>query len=213
MTHIYCLRVIHTVAGKSFPFHRVYLAPAGEHGVFKQLFRYAFILHVDDVLRKLLWSNALTNTPGMHIPFHRDDAAPVIPTVHSINKFTDGDWVMAVPLLPRYVKDNLPNYLAAARRGAYTKHRNSLAHSAVRDPYPSLAYLQTPEENIRPICVACPRFIEHQNGLCHLGETVCYQSLQLGTRNHDQEALDAPWPMEDWAEDTLIVGGVDVLPG
>jgi hypothetical protein len=51
------------------------------------------------------------------------------------------------------------------------------------------------------VCIACPNFINHQNGHCRLGEDICYTSLGLGVHNHFKEGLDAPAPTANEALD------------
>lgn len=193
---LYCLRVKRETAGKTFPFDRVYMARNGEHGVFKKLFRYALILPVETSLTNLLIDHVEIEAGEIH-PFDRDDSKP--PLTHEDWKalITSEEWVLAVPILAKYMASSLPRYLTAAGKyrdptGKPRRRRNKPAMAEVSEPFPTLTYLQTPEQNIRPVCVACPNFINHQNGHCRLGEDICYTSLALGVHNHFQEGLDAP---------------------
>jgi hypothetical protein len=198
---LYCLRVKREAAGKTFPFDRVYLARNGEHGVFKKLFRYALILPVEASLTNLLLDYVEIEAGDAH-PFDRDDST-VAPTADEWKALiTSEEWVLAVPILAKYVASNMPRYLTAA--GKYRepadhnkskkRRRRRTAIAPVAEPFPTLTYLQTPEQNIRPVCIACPNFINHQNGHCRLGEDICYTSLGLGVHNHFKEGLDAPAP-------------------
>lgn len=193
--HVYNLRVKRQYAGKKFPFDRVYLAKNGEHKVFQKLFRYALILPVESELKQLLSTDMVLQISNA-IPFDRDDKAKGVTQDEWVALLEDGHWVMCVPILPKFVAGNLPRYLTAA--GAYRLPKNSLARKkkvaggALPEIFSSLTYLQTPEKNIRPVCVACPRFILHQNGECSLGESICYESLALGVQNHFQEAMSVP---------------------
>lgn len=194
---LYCLRVKSESAGRSFPFDRVYLARNGEHTVFKKLFRYALILPVEPGLKENLIQNVEIEKGETH-SFDRDDEAAAPTPSEWQEALEEGEWVMAVPILSKYVAGNMPRYITAAG-----KYRNPSASNAptgrgrrgrvrltVEEPFPTLTYLQTPEQNIRPVCVACPRFILHQNGHCRLGEQICYESLALGMQNHFKDALD-----------------------
>lgn len=203
---VFCLRVRKDTAGKTFPFDRVYLAKNGENGVFKKMFRYALILPVENSLTNLLLDYVEIEAGETHT-FDRDDAAPA-PTKEEFKEMlTSAHWVMCVPVLAKYVSSNLPRYLTAA--GKYrdptgkTRRRRRATIPEVAEPFPTMTYLQTPEQNIRPVCVACPNFINHQNGHCRLGEEICYTNLALGVHNHFKEGLDAPEqpPLEDLEEE------------
>lgn len=200
---VYCLRVRKESAGKVFPFDRVYLAENGKHLVFKQMFRYALVMPVEAELKGMLKEYVKIDKGDAH-PFHRDDTA-LPPTHENWSELLDAtDWVMAVPVLPKYMKGNMPRYLTAAGRYRVALEENGgkpvrpyrqkkgVRVPAIEDPFPSLTYLQTPEQNIRPVCIACPRFILHEQGHCRLGEPICYTSLALGVKNHFEEGLSAP---------------------
>lgn len=206
---VYCLRVHRNLAGRNFAFDRVYLAKNGEHGVFKQMFRYALILPVETNLKSLLLDTVKIDNGVTH-EFNRNDKAEGITHAMWTGLLAVSDWVMAVPILPKFVASNLPRYLTAAGKyrsstQATTEVTKSLVRGrrrrmrtvspgAVEEPFPSLTYLQTPEQNIRPVCVACPRFIMHQNGHCRLGEPICYDSLGMGLQNHFDEGMKEPPP-------------------
>jgi len=200
---LYCLRVKRESAGKVFPFDRVYVARNGEHGVFKKLFRYALILPVETGLKNLLLDYVKIEAGDAH-PFDRNDEAPVPTDEEWKDALETNEWVMCVPILSKYVASSMPRYITAA--GKYRdptnkpkkRRRRTVAVSAgVAEPFPTLTYLQTPEQNIRPVCVACPNFINHQNGHCRLGEDVCYSNLALGMHNHFKEGLEAPAASEN----------------
>lgn len=201
---LYCLRVKRESAGKVFPFDRVYLAKNGEHTVFKKLFRYALVLPVEQSLKNLLLDYVKVEAGATHT-FDRDDEVKP-PTDPEWRELLDtNEWVLAVPILAKYVASNMPRYITAAGKyrdptgGKKTRRRRRSVSSMneVKEPFPTLTYLQTPEQNIRPVCIACPNFINHQNGHCRLGEDVCYTSLALGVHNHFKEGLDAPAPSDN----------------
>ena len=199
---LYCLRVKRESAGKVFPFDRVYVARNGEHGIFKKMFRYALILPVETGLKNLLLDYVKIEDGAAH-PFDRDDATPTPTDAEWREVLETEELVMCVPILSKYVASNMPRYLTAAGKyrdpiGKLKKRRRSRAMAApVSEPFPTLTYLQTPEQNIRPVCIACPNFINHQNGHCRLGEDICYTSLALGMHNHFKEGVEAPAPTEN----------------
>jgi hypothetical protein len=202
--NVYCLRIKKESAGKTFPFDRVYLARNGEHTVFKQLFRYALILPVDTQLKNLLLTYVIVEGGETH-EFNRNDKAPPPGPGAWRTSIELHDWVMAVPILPRFIAANMPSYITAA--GAYRdpenklkRRRRSSVSSAVASPFPALTYLQTPEQNIRPVCVACPRFILHQNGHCNLGEEICYSSLAMGMHNEFRQGAEMPDSPQNYKE-------------
>lgn len=224
---IYCLRVRKEDAGKKFPFDRVYLARNGEHKVFKELFRYALVLPVEEELKQILTDHVVIENFVEH-DFRRVRDDEKNGKAHSRHEdwsvtLDRSDWVMCVPVLAKYVKENMPRYITAAGQYREPKEENvedtgggSLLAAATRkrvarrfarrlsgqkgeikEPFPNLTYLQTPDKNIRPVCVACPRFILHQTGHCRLGEPICYTSLALGVHNQFQEGLDTPEAVDE----------------
>jgi len=194
---LYCLRVRRETAGKMFPFDRVYIARNGEHTVFKEMFRYALILPVEEGLKNLLLDYVKIDS-GEAFPFERDDEVPAPVDAEWKALLDEGEWVMCVPILAKFVASNMPSYITAAGKyrdptGAVRRRRRTAgANPVMADPFPTLTYLQTPDQNIRPVCVACPNFINHQNGHCRLGEEICYSSLSLGLGNHFQKGLELP---------------------
>ena len=198
---LYCLRVKREAAGKTFPFDRVYMARNGEHTVFKKMFRYALVLPVEASLTNMLLDHVEIEAGTSHT-FNRDEEAKP-PTADEWKELISSeDWVLAVPILAKYVAANMPRYLTAVGRYRDPDHkktkkrRRHIFASPIDEPFPALTYLQTPEQNIRPVCIACPNFINHQNGHCKLGEDICYTSLALGVHNHFKEGLDTPAPTE-----------------
>jgi len=202
---LYCLRVKRESAGKTFPFDRIYMARNGEHTVFKKMFRYALVLPVENSLTNLLIDHVTIESGAAH-PFDRDDEQGAPTAAEWQELITSEDWVLAVPILSKYVASNMPRYITAAGKyrfpsagngtGRRISRRRREAMAEVREPFPTLTYLQTPTENIRPVCIACPNFINHQNGHCRLGEDICYTNLALGVHNHFKEGMDAPAPAD-----------------
>lgn len=173
---IFCLRVKQMVAGKQFPFDRVYLARYDDRMAFDQLFRYALVLPVEGPLKKMLKNAIDKDTKEVNRPHDRNDEDA--DNTCWIDRLDVGEWVMAVPILPKWMNQNLPRYLVAA--GWYGTEPKTKKQKERTTPFTNRAYLQTPTRKIRPICVLCPRMIMHQNGECQIGEAVCYENLPIG---------------------------------
>jgi len=194
---VFCLRVGKDTAGKSFPFDRVYIVNHDDRAVIEQLFRYALVLPIEGVLREQLES--VQPREYRNRTFHRDDeenAAAKISQTDWKALFQDGSWIMTVPLLPKWMKKNMPQYLVAegwyARKTEQVRGKGRVKQSSRESPFTNMAYLQTPHKKIRPICVVCPRMVLHQNGDCNIGDKVCFESLPLGMVNHFEESLALP---------------------
>ena len=160
---IYCLRVDRNVAGRAFPFDRVYLTKYNDRDVIERLFRYALVMPAEGRLMDQLTSLPIDEVVAR--PFNRDDSATLDKSSWE-QGLANNEWVLAVPLLPKWIHKNMPQYLTAERWFEGTKRRRRSKYSttapktgAVRSPFESRAYLQTPQKKIRPICVACPRAI------------------------------------------------------
>jgi hypothetical protein len=192
----YILRVERRKAGRSFPFDRIYLIRDEDRNIVERLFRYALVLPLEDALKKRLLKVALDFT--IDRPHHRTEtygerhATKTTPA--DMSRFDEGVWLVVVPLLPKWVKAAMPRYLVAKTwyderavkiKGVETKKGNA-------SPFTNRAFLQTPKEKIRPICVLCPRQVLHRHGECEIGQDVCYEHLPLGLENHFQEGLDVP---------------------
>jgi hypothetical protein len=155
-------------------------------------------------------------------PHERDDAVSVKDTIDHcgwVDKINlQGPWVMAVPILPKFVAKNLPRYIAAS--GWFKKVYDPKKHThgdkfARPNPFPNRTFLLTPEKKIRPVCVACPRLIMHQNGACTLGEQDCYEHLAMGLTNHFEEGVVAPEATPNHNEpevEAIVNGGAPLLP-
>jgi hypothetical protein len=213
MTEILCLRVSRGLAGKKFPFDRVYLTKYVDRNLMYTLFRYALILPVEGVLKDML----ATAVPEVVIdrPFERDDAVSVKDSLDEkgwLNKLNEAPWVMAVPVLPKFVAKNMPRYLVAAGWFKHQYNPKKKKHEegyTKKSPFPNRTFLLTPEKKIRPVCVACPRLILHQNGECILGEQQCYEHLALGLADHFKEGIEAPeaTPNPKEPEVTALING------
>ena len=187
---VFCLRIRRSKKGRLFPFDRIYLVKHGTHDALKELFRYALVMPVEENLKGML--KALAIDEYVNLPFDRNDeeSTPQQLSEKGWHKFLGGaEWVMCVPILTRFMKKVMPRYLVAA--GWY---KGVPDKDMTRVPFPHMTYLQTPDKNIRPVCVACPRIILHQNGECQVGNKVCYESLALGLHDHFAEGLNVADP-------------------
>lgn len=171
---IYRLNVSKSDAGKNIPFDKVYLANGEARSAVKALFDYALVLPVTqefrDMLRKTRPEYSTRYTADSHKP---DDGGISWRTLLGDHD----DWVCVIPILPKRAKTLLPSYLM--NKTWYWRAKTKAERKA-DSPLPALAYLQTPERNYRPVCLACPRLLESQAGLCKLGDRVCYDTLVLG---------------------------------
>lgn len=188
--NIYSLRMAYKSVTVNHPFDRAYLVEHGNHAVFKQLFRYAIVLPVSEIMRKAI-ADALASATLTYKPFLRDDDA-IFPgqrkdVTWATNVFMKKEWVLALPLLPKDARAQTPRYLVAEKLYSFSKkdakgRRTATINPTVTHAFSDLAYLQTPKKQIRPVCIACPRFIAHQGGECSLGEKICIETLMLGPR-------------------------------
>lgn len=165
---IYRLNVSRAKAGKLIPFDRVYLAKNDAKKMLKALFSYAIVMPVVEPLHGML--KALK-------PIHVTDPSKRENSDNWSALMESSDPLIAViPILPRRARELMPSYLLN-RKWIYTVARDK---RKPENPFPVLSYLQTPTENFRPVCVACPRFNEHMAGKCNLGQKICYETLVLG---------------------------------
>lgn len=177
---IYRLNVARNTAGAEIPFDRVYLANGTNRKALKRVFEYAIVMPLagglaeqmraclPDEVKSVGPDVRLSSAPGSSTSKQAWDAL-----LSSAN-----DWVLVTPILPKVARDLRPTYLTNNRW--YTRSV-SARERAKHNPLPSLSYLQTPQENFRPVCVACPRFTEHMAGNCQPGQRICLTSLILGT--------------------------------
>ena len=196
MTNIYSLRVSRRLAGRHFPFDRIYLLDYKDRSSLHLLFRYALVMPVEGALRDMLEETIPDVT--LDRPFDRDDITSTKNTISEADWKTfvhSKPWVMAVPILPKYMTQNMPRYIVAAgwfKKGWDPKKHVHSKTGAHESPFPNRTFLLTPTKKIRPVCVACPRLIMHQNGSCTLGEPECYQHLAMGIGNHFEEGREGP---------------------
>ena len=194
---VFCLRVGKDTAGKKFPFDRVYIVNYEDRAVIEQLFRYALVLPIEGALRQQL--EAVKPDTYENLTFDRNDAesAPAkIDQTDWVALFKDGEWIMVVPLLPKWMKKNIPQYLIAetwySTHSVHIRGKGKVKSERRESPFTNRSYLQTPHKKIRPICVVCPRMVLHQNGECQIGDKVCFESLPLGMVNHFDESMALP---------------------
>ena len=195
---VFCLRVTKAVAGKKFPFDRVYLVAYDDREVIERMFRYALVLPVEDKLLAML--KEIEPDQYINRTMHRNDKETA---AHKMSQKAwhatlKGEWVMVVPILPKWVSKNMPKYLVAENwyreRLVKVAGKGKVAQPVNESPFTNRSYLQTPHKKIRPICVVCPRMILHQNGECQIGQEVCFETLPMGLVNHFEEADNLPDP-------------------
>ena len=181
---IYRLDVSRQQAGRVVPFDRLYLATGSSKAVLKRMFKYAIVMPFTNMLRDVFKESASVSL--VDAPRTSREVRRPIEQQTAFNIFNE-DWIVVLPIASNIGRSKTPEYLTNARwvAGQYYmqssgRRRRGRQVKKVKDPLPVLSYLQTPERNYRPVCVACPRFIEHQAGMCELGMRVCYDSLLLG---------------------------------
>lgn len=194
---LYRLDVARQLAGKAVAFDRVYLARGDAKRVLKALFKFALVLPMTSELRDV--PRHSVSTTYTEQPLSGRAIGPVAYKEQELfNKLTD-EFIVVVPIAPNHGRKRLPTYLTNAR-WAYNAMRRRTRRGRTRPPagpaksLPVLSYLQTPEKNYRPICIACPRFTEFQAGMCTLGMRVCYETLVLGdvAELPDASTIEAP---------------------
>lgn len=198
---IACIKYGITAAGRDVPFDRVYIAQHADRKVLRGLFPYALVMPITEDIRKAM----LEATPQRVLHFGNRDRVGVVksmtqPEYESI--LTSNEWVLVVPILTKFVKQNMPRYLLNARWANARTSKHDYRH---KDILPALAFLQTPEQIIRPVCAACPRFFEHQAGKCRVGSYVCFESLALGgvdSVGMDNGAAPAPEDVRELLDQT-----------
>lgn len=193
----FCLRVGKDTAGRKFPFDRVYLVHYDDRWVIEHKFRFSMVLPVEGVLLAQL--EAVRPSKYTNRTFDRNDHEG-LPTKLDASDWTslirDGEWLLVVPLLSKWMAKSVPRYLVAEswydQHTVYVSGKGKQRSAKRESPYTNRSYLQTPGRKIRPICVVCPRMILHQNGECQIGEKVCFESLPLGMVNHFEESQALP---------------------
>lgn len=191
---IMCVKYSRSDAGRLVPFDRVYLARHADRKTVRSLFQYALVMPLSEKIKQYLEET----TPNKELVFGINDRVGALAKDKTLNwaKTLDGDWVVVVPILTKFAREHMPQYLMNERWYTGRRRRNNNKQSVL----PSLAYLQTPEKVIRPVCVACPRFLEHQAGKCQVGQPVCYTSLALGGIDNlglDESVPAAPEDVRD----------------
>lgn len=192
-SRVYSLRINREIAGNVFPFDRVYLTSFDSHAVFKRLFQYALVMPLDETLMGVL--KGIDVEVEKEICFHRTyRPPPSLPNASFLHRLfeTADSWVMCVPLLTRRVSpvEIHARYLTATGKymhpliSPYTtsitgRRSRRRWKNTIPDPFPAYTYLQTPTQDIRPVCTACPNIIQFYNGECRLGVGACYNALNL----------------------------------
>lgn len=176
---LYRLNVARSTAGKVIPFDRVYLANGQNRRALKRLFEYAIVMPLAGELAAQLRACLPKRVTTVNANDRLSNAAkePLDQLSWDALLASANDWIVVTPILPKVARDLRPSYLA--NNSWYT--RSNWKERREKNPLPGLSYLQTPQENFRPVCVACPRFTEHMAGNCQPGQKICLTSLVLGT--------------------------------
>jgi len=201
MVTIKRLNVSRYLAGRTIPFDRVYLARGTDaRKALKRAFAYALIMPmtegIADGLAGSLPSLHRTSPAEGRTSEWQEGSAGLLDEMKEHN-----DWLVVVPILPKIGAKSLPRYLTNKRwyEAGTRKRRTARAN---KTPLPVLSYLQTPNEDFRPVCIACPRFELQQAGECQFGQRICYDTLALG----DGLLIDNEPPVTDFREDEVVSG-------
>lgn len=194
---LYSLRIPQSKGGLTFPFDRVNLVKHDDRAIIERLYRYALVFPLEARMRGVIES-----LKG-RIEFRtqaRTDTAPKIGSFSEMLGSKKTAWIVVVPLNGTFdtaTKTAHPRYLTA--RPTVLEH--ALQKQKVDKVFSDLAYLQAEKKKIRPVCLACPQYIDHMNGLCHLGTSVCLDALALNKKD-----IMAPF---DNDEDEPVIGTRD----
>lgn len=226
---IHSLKIRRSSVGRLIPFDRIYLVNYEDREVIKKLFRYAIVMPLLGAMKTVIRDQRLEihlsrgherTTEVHHFPMVTG-ATPY--KIGDVLDFENEKWVVVVPLLRKALRDSNelhPKYLTSNKwvfRGntVVTKRRHKTKlqvrmgkkgtpEVAPKDDAPAAfnkqAYLQTPERDVKPPCLFCPRMILHQNGECNLGDIHCYSSLPLGLKKEllepepEGDAVDGQLP-------------------
>jgi len=184
------LKIQRNLAGKEFPFDRVYLFQQADEALIPRILPYSMVLSLTAALRTMLTkvtkdykkglvASAMTRSGTEELQRTLESSSlgdeMQIPLKHP------GKWLVVVPMLwrMRSAKTVWPQYLAAKAR--YRKGK----HSLVKNRTPLLAkvvssksYLLVDGQAYRPICLACARALESMQGTCQPGSETCYVGLE-----------------------------------
>lgn len=154
-------------------FHRLYFTPVENIKIIEEMFEYSLVLpftsdsqhaetyRLGDVFRSEVLNRSEKTSTRVHAPLAHNSR-----------------WLAFSPLRGLHPEAALKfPYLFAIPRDP----RKQQALSFYKEGLPVFAYLQTPKGPVRPICMACPRYILHQAGRCSLGDPECKSSL--GVKN------------------------------
>jgi hypothetical protein len=185
---------------KHFPFDIVYIVDQSLQDLLPRLFPYSLVLPLNnDLVRRL--SRVDVDETGSITACQKSARTPA-DVRHGramlsclISEETLRRSFLVVPVLPRIHartrskrrKDRNPAYLVANRyrAGNFEKvGRGPFERVITRDApffhfFNDAAVMFTPRGPKQPVCLMCPRHLEHVQGKCFLGEQVCYESLVI----------------------------------
>lgn len=181
------------------PFDVLYLIHKDFQHLLSQVFPYALCFPVSDDIAQRLAAIPVDETE--HIAHEKCG-----PKRDSTTRVTEQylgaplrEHFALIPILPcvpatvraKGCRDKFPAYLVADSYRVGVDQRKPRTHKGVcsvvrKDKDAALAaffndfaVLFTPTGHVRPICVQCPRHLEHVQGKCSLGDLVCYESLVI----------------------------------
>lgn len=197
---IYSLRVKKEHVGRDIPFDRVYLVKHEDRSVIEKLFRSALVMPIDEKLAAMLYAVKIDEYVERPHNRKKDDVQPPARPDELKQRLSEGHWLLVLPILPKWLRANKERL--ELNEKALVEHQapaylSSPKWESKRGPNDkgflgALAYLQVPGKKIRPVCVACPRMIQHQAGECKVGDKDCYTHLSLGLSDYFTEGLNAP---------------------
>ncbi len=201
MPNILDIHIARSIAGKKFPFDKLYLFEKTDAHLIGKIFGYAVVMPMSLAVRAVL---RMTQPRTIsHKGFRRNDAGKNIPL--EVTKANAEDWwkafevehniamrLVVIPVLTtNRRKKQRPRYLGT--RNWDVEVKRSATHGRNLPQYfNETAYLATPYEaphdKVVPICSICPRMLAHLNGECNPGDYVCYKSLDFSRVSELQDA-------------------------
>jgi len=202
MGNIIDIHIQRTLAGKHFPFDKVYLAQKEDAHLLSKIFGYCIVLPMSlpirNILRRTLPKQITQkgfrrNDAGKNIPLDLDkkDGEQWWKEFEQAHKFSERLVVVPVLTSSRRKRER-PRYLGARYWESVVK-RNQQRHGVKLPQYfDESAYLATPHEapndKIAPVCVICPRMLRQMQGECNPGDEICYKALDFSRITEMEDA-------------------------
>lgn len=185
------LKIQRSLAGKVFPFDRVYLFQQEDELLIPRIFPYSMVLSLTGTFRKM-FDRVVKEDGSSNIlvasAMSRTSTETMQKELGKSNLKTELDqalehpdkWIVAVPMLWRMKsgKTIWPQYLAArARFGRKTKKTGMSKSPLLAQVVSSRSYLLVGGKSYRPVCLICTRALESIQGKCIPGNVECYDGL------------------------------------